>query len=124
MLHFNFPLPNKDPRRQNKASVLLMPSRTEGFGLVGLEAIALGCPVLISEKSGLAELLQSTPGKDEANRLHVVPVSQDDDKNVQLYGVIVWISSYASEMMLSNGPIHCGINWLKSYLGKARLNPC
>ena len=28
-----------------KASLLLMPSRTEGFGLVGLEAISMGLPV-------------------------------------------------------------------------------
>jgi glycosyltransferase involved in cell wall biosynthesis len=42
-----------------RASVVLMPSRVEGFGLVGLEAIALGVPVLVSEKSGLAETLNS-----------------------------------------------------------------
>jgi glycosyltransferase involved in cell wall biosynthesis len=40
------------------ASVLLMPSRGEGFGLVGLEAIGVGTPVLVSSRSGLAELLR------------------------------------------------------------------
>jgi glycosyltransferase involved in cell wall biosynthesis len=39
------------------ASVVLMPSRTEGFGLAGLEAIAAGVPVIISLESGLAEYL-------------------------------------------------------------------
>lgn len=34
-----------------------MPSKAEGFGLVGLEAIAAGTPLLISHRSGLAELL-------------------------------------------------------------------
>jgi glycosyltransferase involved in cell wall biosynthesis/tetratricopeptide (TPR) repeat protein len=41
-----------------RASVVLMPSRREGFGLVGLEAITEGIPVLISSKSGLGELLR------------------------------------------------------------------
>lgn len=41
------------------ASVVLMPSRAEGFGLVGLEAISFGVPVLLSEHSGLSKLLRS-----------------------------------------------------------------
>jgi glycosyltransferase involved in cell wall biosynthesis len=39
------------------SSLVLMPSRREGFGLVGLEAIVSGTPVLLSNQSGLAELL-------------------------------------------------------------------
>ena len=34
-----------------------MPSRAEGFGLVGLEAISMGVPVLVSMRSGIGELL-------------------------------------------------------------------
>jgi glycosyltransferase involved in cell wall biosynthesis len=41
-----------------RASLVLMPSRTEGFGLVGLEAIAAGVPVLVSSESGLGDLLR------------------------------------------------------------------
>ena len=41
-----------------EASLVLMPSRKEGFGLVGLEAIACGVPTLISAQSGLAETLR------------------------------------------------------------------
>ncbi|KAI8500394.1 hypothetical protein Bbelb_219600 [Branchiostoma belcheri] len=41
-----------------EAHLVLMPSRTEPFGLVGLEAIAAGVPVLVSSKSGLAEFLE------------------------------------------------------------------
>ncbi|XP_035697810.1 uncharacterized protein LOC118430883 [Branchiostoma floridae] len=41
-----------------KAHVVLMPSRAEPFGLVGLEAIAAGVPVLVSSNSGLAEFLE------------------------------------------------------------------
>lgn len=40
-----------------RATVVLMPSRSEGFGLVALEAIEVGTPPLISSRSGLAELI-------------------------------------------------------------------
>lgn len=40
-----------------RASVLLLPSRAEGFGLVALEALAMGVPVLVSMRSGIGELL-------------------------------------------------------------------
>jgi len=40
------------------ASVALMPSWHEGFGLVGWEAIAAGVPLIVSQKSGLYRLLQ------------------------------------------------------------------
>lgn len=36
-----------------------MPSRHEGFGLAGYEAMAAGVPVLITAESGLAEALES-----------------------------------------------------------------
>ena len=41
-----------------EASLVLMPSKKEGFGLVGLEAIACGVPTLLSAQSGLAETLK------------------------------------------------------------------
>lgn len=55
-----------------RATVLLMPSRAEGFGLAALEAIAQGVPVLISDQSGLAETLRAEFG--EAAHDMVVPV--------------------------------------------------
>jgi glycosyltransferase involved in cell wall biosynthesis len=39
------------------SSVVLMPSKSEGFGLSALEGIAAGIPALISSESGLAQLL-------------------------------------------------------------------
>ncbi|XP_078620294.1 uncharacterized protein LOC144887159 isoform X2 [Branchiostoma floridae x Branchiostoma japonicum] len=45
-------------RDMEACHLVLMPSRAEPFGLVGLEAIAAGVPVLISEHSGLAELIK------------------------------------------------------------------
>lgn len=39
------------------ASVVMMPSWHEGFGLVGWEAVAAGVPLIVSQKSGLYRLL-------------------------------------------------------------------
>jgi glycosyltransferase involved in cell wall biosynthesis len=43
----------------NSASVVIMPSKREGFGLVALEALAAGIPILVSVESGVAALLYS-----------------------------------------------------------------
>jgi glycosyltransferase involved in cell wall biosynthesis/tetratricopeptide (TPR) repeat protein len=45
------------------ASLVLMPSRSEGFGLVAIEAIAANTPVLVSDRSGLSTLLTERLGK-------------------------------------------------------------
>ncbi|XP_019627980.1 PREDICTED: uncharacterized protein LOC109472615 isoform X1 [Branchiostoma belcheri] len=42
-----------------EAHVVLMPSRAEPFGLVGLEAIAAGVPTIVSDQSGLAKFLKA-----------------------------------------------------------------
>jgi glycosyltransferase involved in cell wall biosynthesis len=57
-----------------RATLVLMPSRAEGFGLVGLEAIVSGTPVLVSGVSGLGELLREVLPPDEAQRI-IVPVT-------------------------------------------------
>ncbi|MFE1438101.1 AAA family ATPase [Streptomyces sp. NPDC058739] len=64
----------------NTASLVIMPSRREGFGLVGLEAIVQGIPVLISSESGLAQLLRETLGHERASRF-VVELSRDDERD-------------------------------------------
>jgi glycosyltransferase involved in cell wall biosynthesis len=61
-----------------RASLVLMPSRTEGFGLVGLEAIVAGTPVLVSDQSGLGAMLQEVLDPEQASRF-VVRTSGDDD---------------------------------------------
>ena len=40
-----------------EVDLLVMPSRTEGFGLTGLEAMSAGLPVLVSRNSGFGEAL-------------------------------------------------------------------
>ncbi|MET9276423.1 glycosyltransferase family 4 protein [Streptomyces anthocyanicus] len=50
-------------RDLTRSALCLMPSRVEGFGLVALEAIAAGTPVLVSGSSGVAELLSEILGR-------------------------------------------------------------
>ena len=40
---------------------MLMPSRTEEFGLTGLEGLSAGLPVIVSKNSGFGEALGSVP---------------------------------------------------------------
>ena len=42
-----------------EVDLVVMPSRTEGFGLTGLEAMLAGLPVLVSRNSGFGETLSS-----------------------------------------------------------------
>ncbi|XP_015770478.1 PREDICTED: uncharacterized protein LOC107348902 isoform X2 [Acropora digitifera] len=42
-----------------EVDLVLMPSRTEGFGLSGLEALSAGLPVIVSKNSGFGEALGS-----------------------------------------------------------------
>lgn len=44
-----------------EVDVVLMPSRTAGFGLTGLEALSAGLPVLVSKNSGFGEALNEVP---------------------------------------------------------------
>ena len=44
-----------------EVDLALMPSRTEGFGLTGLEALSAGLPVLVSKNSGFGEALSEVP---------------------------------------------------------------
>ena len=60
-----------------EASLVLMPSKKEGFGLVALEAISQGVPTLISDQSGLADTLrQHAP---QAANEWILPVTQDSE---------------------------------------------
>ncbi|KAI8499175.1 hypothetical protein Bbelb_229390 [Branchiostoma belcheri] len=63
------------------AHLVLMPSRSEPFGLVGLEAIAAGIPVLISDKTGLADMIKYLIEKEKISPEHrnvIVETSVND----------------------------------------------
>ena len=44
-----------------EADLAMMPSKTEGFGLVALEALSAGLPVLVSGNSGVGKALKKVP---------------------------------------------------------------
>ncbi|MFD9029548.1 glycosyltransferase [Streptomyces sp. NPDC059567] len=76
-----------DPRKLEsdilRAGLVVMPSRSEGFGLVGQEAILRGVPVLVSDRSGLAQLLREHLGAD-ADHL-IVPVTGNFDADAEAW---------------------------------------
>ena len=52
----------------NAADWLLLPSRHENFGNVVIEALACGCGVITSDKVGVSDMLDATPGVFIARR--------------------------------------------------------
>ena len=62
-----------------RASLVLMPSKKEGFGLVGVEAIIAGTPVLISAESGLGQLLREQLPAEQVSRV-VVEMDGDEER--------------------------------------------
>ncbi|XP_068687495.1 serine/threonine-protein phosphatase 6 regulatory ankyrin repeat subunit B-like [Montipora foliosa] len=45
----------------SEVDLVIMPSKSEGFGLVALEALSAGLPVLVGSNSGFARAVQSIP---------------------------------------------------------------
>jgi glycosyltransferase involved in cell wall biosynthesis len=70
-----------------RSTLVLVPSRADGFALAGAEAITAGTPVLISDACGLADLLREVLG-EEATRL-VVPVRDDDREDARQWGAAI-----------------------------------
>jgi len=66
-----------------QAALVVMPSRAEGFGLAALEAIGMGTPVLVSDRSGLAETLRHHLGRNAEPM--IVPVEDDIAKDVHVW---------------------------------------
>ena len=64
---------------RSPSTCVLMPSRSEGFGLVGLEAIAFGVPVLVSAESGLGRVLRAVG--TEVARKAVAELEHDPDRD-------------------------------------------
>ncbi|MCE9667201.1 glycosyltransferase family 4 protein [Myxococcus stipitatus] len=71
------------------AAALLLPSRYEGFGLPALEAMATGCPVLVSDATALPEVvgtaaLRLPPDDATAWREATLRVLRDDGLRAEL----------------------------------------
>ena len=58
-----------------QADAVVMPSRTEGFGLVSLEAILAGVPVLVSRQCEITKALQTVDGGTDV----VIPSSSPEE---------------------------------------------
>lgn len=63
-----------------RAALSIMPSRVEPFGLVAFEAIGIGTPVLLTDKSGAAEILRGILGR----KAEPMIVESDDDPDKHL----------------------------------------
>ena len=70
-----------------QSRAVVMPSRHEGFGLVALEAISAGVPVLISRESGLGRVLREvvTDGERSQPR-EILPVPGSPDEAAEIWG--------------------------------------
>ena len=73
VLHMGSVADDVIPRLYHAADVLAFPSVKEGWGLVALEAMASGLPVLTSDRPVFREYLES-----ERNAVLVDPTSEDD----------------------------------------------
>lgn len=107
-----------------RASLLLMPSRKEGFGLVGVEAITAGTPVLVSEQSGLGRLLQTELGTEAHN--FVVPVTDDLEKDAQVWNKKMEFVLSDREAAFSRAErlreqLHEVLSWPKAVASLARM---
>jgi glycosyltransferase involved in cell wall biosynthesis len=68
-----------------QTTLVVMPSRAESFGLVGVETIVAGTPILVSANSGLGMLLDEVLDRPAYLRT-VVEVSADEAQNRRRWG--------------------------------------
>ncbi|XP_022804733.1 uncharacterized protein LOC111341950 isoform X6 [Stylophora pistillata] len=59
-----------------QSDLVALPSRTDGFGLVALEAVSAGIPILVSGESGIAEALREVKG----GKTVIVELDEDTDE--------------------------------------------
>lgn len=72
----------------HRANVIVMPSVSEPFGIVALEAAQMGKPVILSKTSGAAEVLPSAIAIDywdiDKTAQNVIDLIADEEKNIFL----------------------------------------
>ncbi|XP_067023482.1 uncharacterized protein [Acropora muricata] len=87
------------------ADLSVMPSRTEGFGLAGLEALSAGLPVLVSGNSGLGDALKALPfgwscvvnSEDASEWAKAIRTIYDRKRKLRLREAVKIRESYAEE---------------------------
>ena len=87
-----------------EADLAIMPSRTEGFGLTGLEALSAGLPVLVSGNSGLGQALEEVPfgspcvihSEDPKNWADAIRVIHQKKRTVRLKEAALLREAYAA----------------------------
>ena len=85
-----------------EVDLVVMPLRTEGFRLTGLEALSAGLPVVVSHNSGFGEALCSVPfgssfvvnSEDPANWTAAIQKLWDKDRKIRLEEVKKLRDSY------------------------------
>jgi len=90
------------PNYYAAAEMVVMPSHYESFGMVALEAMAMGRPVIASEVGGLAYLVQ-----DGVNGYHV-PTRDPEALAERIYESIAarrWVSLPDNTPSASIGPL-------------------
>ena len=71
-------------KKIKSSSVCLMLSLSEGFGLVGLEAIASGIPLIINENSGLYEFLKRNQLAFFVHSVNILSANASDINNTDV----------------------------------------
>lgn len=66
-----------------RASVFVMPSRAEGYGLVAMEAISWRVPIIVSKNSGVGEMLNEELPIFINKRLLLFDIRGDDDQDAE-----------------------------------------
>jgi glycosyltransferase involved in cell wall biosynthesis len=79
-----------------RSRVVLMPSRSEGFGLVALEALEYGVPVLVSSESGVAELMLELDRERASD--FILPVTQDASRDAEAWAKKIEAVLHRSEL--------------------------
>ncbi len=86
------------------ADVVVMPSHYESFGMVALEAMAMGKPVIASEVGGLSDLVV-----DGVNGLHVP--SRDAASLASAIGKVLGNPEFAKKLATQAGEDAAKFNW-------------
>ncbi|XP_015770481.1 PREDICTED: uncharacterized protein LOC107348902 isoform X5 [Acropora digitifera] len=88
-----------------EADLLLMPPKTEGFGIISLEALSAGLPVLVSKNSGFGEALTSVlfgsmcfiDSEDPSAWTMAIKEIWDKDRKIRLKEIEIVRGNYGEE---------------------------